>query len=74
MNSEIIAEKIFNELPKSVWSGKTLSEIEESMQKVMKEISNKVLSNHVMPNRVNEIEDSEKKCECGKEYVIQKKS
>jgi hypothetical protein len=39
----------------------------------MKDISNKVLSNHVMPNRVNEIEDSEKKCECGNEYVIQKK-
>ncbi len=52
-NAEMIAEKIFQELPKSMWSGKTLMEIEVAMQEVMKEISNKICNYSAMDSNLS---------------------
>ena len=72
-NINIIAKKIFEEMPKSTWSGKKLIEIEGEVQKVLSEIGNALMGNNILPERVNEIEEGQKKCECGRDYEVQKK-
>ena len=72
-NISIIAKKIFEEMPESTWSGKNLMEIEGEVQKIMNEIGNELMGNNILPERVNEIEEGQKRCECGKDYEVQKK-
>ena len=72
-NLSIIAKKIFEEIPKSAWSGKNLMEIEGEVQKIVNEIGNELVGNNILAERVNEIEEEQKRCECGREYEVQKK-
>lgn len=72
-NISIIAKKIFEEMPESTWSGKNLMEIEGEVQKILNEIGNELTGNNILPARVNEIEEGQKRCECGMDYGVQKK-
>ena len=73
MNLEPIAKKLFDEIPKSAWSGKDLLEIEGEIQKIINQLGNKIIGEHILPSRVEEIEGKPKRCECGRDYEVQKK-
>ena len=66
-NVSIIVTKIFEEIPESTWSGKNLMEIEGEIQKIMNEIGNELMGNNILPERVNEIEEGQQRCECGRD-------
>jgi hypothetical protein len=72
-NISIIAKKIFEEIPESTWSGKNLMEIEGEIQKILNEIGNELTGNNILPARVKEIEEGQKRCDCGRDYGVQKK-
>ena len=72
-NLEPIAKKLFDEIPKSTWSGKNLLEIEGNIQKIINQLGNKIIGEYILPSRVEEIEGKPRHCECGRDYEVQKK-
>jgi len=68
------AKKLFEEIPKSTWSGKNLLEIEGEIQKIINQLGNKLMDEYILPSRVKEIEEQPKRCECGRDYEVKKKA
>lgn len=69
---DMIAQQLFEILPESLWRGKGADEIEGELQKVVSQIGNRVLGQHVMAARITEleqeVEEGVRRCECGGRY------
>jgi hypothetical protein len=53
---DTIAQQLFEILPESLWRGKGADEIEGESQKVVSQIGNRVMGQHVMAARITELE------------------
>lgn len=51
---DAMAQQLFEILPESLWRGKGVDEIEGELQKVISQIGNRVMGQHVMAARITE--------------------
>jgi hypothetical protein len=70
-------QQLFEILPESLWRGKGADEIEGELQKVVSQIGNRVMGQHVMAARITElereVEEGVWRCECGGRYQVHKR-
>jgi len=69
--------RLFRILPETTWKGKSVSEIEVEVQQVLNQLGTHLLQQHLLPARVQEIEDSvhygETRCDrCQQAYQLHK--
>ena len=74
---DTIAQQLFEILPESLWRGKGADEIEGELQKVVSQLGNRVLGQHVLAARITElereVEQGMRRCECGGRYQVHKR-
>jgi hypothetical protein len=74
---DTIVHQLFEILPESLWRGKGVDEIEGELQKVMSQLGNRVMGQHVMAARITElereVEEGVRRCECGGRYQVHKR-
>jgi hypothetical protein len=70
-----IVDQLFAILPETAWKGKSLDEIEAEAQQLLQQMGTLLLQEHLLPARVQEIEDrvhtGELRCEsCQQPYQL----